>query len=99
MLIFCKYSYFIYKCGNFSGIMYSQKTFIDFLTINIFKRFFLKTNLKTRREMMEVKEIIKKVEKYKETDSAKFEKIMTFLEGALFVTENGERYEKQKNIK
>lgn len=49
--------------------------------------------------MMEVKEIIKKVEKYKETDSAKFEKIMTFLEGALFVTENGGRYEKQKNIK
>lgn len=48
---------------------------------------------------MEVKEIIKKVEKYKETDRAKFEKIMTFLEGVLFVTENGGGYERQKNIK
>ena len=49
--------------------------------------------------MMEVKDIIKKVEKYKKTDRARFEKIMTFLEGALFVTENGGKYEKQKNIK
>lgn len=48
---------------------------------------------------MEVKEIIKKVEKYKKTDRATFEKIMTFLEGALFVAENGREYEKQKSIK
>ena len=48
---------------------------------------------------MEVKEIIKKVENYKKTDSVKFEKIMTFLEGALFVAENGKKNEQEKNIK
>lgn len=34
---------------------------------------------------MEVKEIIKKVEKYKKTDRATFEKIMTFLEDRLLL--------------
>lgn len=47
---------------------------------------------------MEVKEIIKKAENFKKTDSIKFEKIMTFLEGALFVAENGEKNEQEKSI-
>ena len=48
---------------------------------------------------MEVKEIIEKVEKFKKTNNNCFEKIISFLEGALFVVENGEGNEKQNSSK